>query len=110
MTNGRLFFLALFVTTLAGCAGGPLVESGGFKVHQEWLDKDIAAVRPRAAFDLGCAAEQLQLVVVAVTPDQDSVPSQIGASGCGKRSVYIEVPGGSWVKNSETKSEAAGAQ
>jgi hypothetical protein len=91
---------------VVGCTG-PLVESGGFKVQESALNEAVAKIKPRAAFDLSCGQEQIQLVVLAVARGQmdtaqDTQPKQIGASGCGKKAVYIDVlDNGDWVLNSK---------
>jgi hypothetical protein len=53
----------------------------------EWTE----SIEPRAAFDLGCDAAQLKLLVL----DERS----IGVEGCGRRATYVSTLGGGWEKS-----------
>lgn len=59
------------------------------------LERDL---RKRAAFDLQCPEEQLQLMPLATTgfPTQSTTP--YGVTGCNKRAAYVYTSGG-WVLN-----------
>jgi hypothetical protein len=84
---------------LAGCAA--TVQVGGYSMHQgRWLE-DSRTIRARAAFEMKCPAERLELVPIAVTNGEVyGVAKQIGVSGCDRRTVYVQVRGGDWVLNS----------
>ncbi len=63
---------------------------------------------PRAAFELDCPAEQ---VAVSVLRDSDPEPesrgmagAQVGATGCGKRAVYVFTDSAGWVVDSASES------
>ena len=95
--------LVSFVSLLAiGCAG-PLVESGGFRVHEAYLNAAKEQVRPRASFDLKCAPEKLSLVVVGVGEYSRDFPEQMGVTGCSQQLVYVRAPSGVWILNSSSK-------
>jgi len=85
---------------------GPLMASGGFHVSQEWFRQDMDAIRPKAAFAFNCPGEQIEGVVLAVNPEQLAAPSQIGASGCGHRAIFVAHSSG-WTIASDTTSSAA---
>lgn len=94
----RLPTLIPFVATVA-CAH-PMIESGGFTVGKKITEKSFETVENRAAFELRCPKERLQLVVLNVNPIETSWPSQIGVDGCGVRAVYVPTAGG-WVMNTK---------
>jgi hypothetical protein len=84
------FLRPLSVLVLLGCAQpGPLMASGGFQVSQEWFRQDMDAIRPKAAFAFNCPGDQIEGVVLAVNPEQSAAPSQIGASGCSHRAIFV---------------------
>jgi hypothetical protein len=56
---------------------------------------------PRAAFELGCPADQ---VAVARLGDRS-----VGVSGCGRRAVYVYMPGMGYVNNTGVQSDGARA-
>jgi hypothetical protein len=89
----------LLAPLLAGCAA--TVKVGGYSMHQgRWLD-DSGVIRARAAFEMKCAAEHLELVPIAVSNGEVyGIAQQIGVSGCDRRSVYVKLRGGGWVLNS----------
>jgi len=65
----------------------------------------------RAAFELQCPREQLQVTGLNRTLDQ-AIPeekglrgTQIGVTGCGKRAVYIYSAGAGWVANTAAPDE-----
>ena len=76
--------LAIF-TLLVGLAVGCTFTGTQKHFQQTGLE--------RAAFDLNCPADQLQV--------QDLGGSQIGVEGCGQRAVYVYT-GGAWVNNTMT--------
>jgi hypothetical protein len=86
----------LLAAALVSCTG-PIVESGGFQVSQEYLNADLAQIRPRAVFAFGCPADKIEFVVLGVDAGHDMAglpltarPGQIGASGCGHRGIFVE--------------------
>jgi hypothetical protein len=83
------------------CATVETTQRDGFTVDKDYTERAFDAVRNRAACELSCAREQLQLVVLNTEPSLNaSVPSQIGATGCDHRAVYVRVASGQWVMNS----------
>jgi hypothetical protein len=58
----------------------------------------------RAAFDLGCPKDQLNLQVLHRNDGLGCADSQMGVSGCGKRTVYVCTSGQQWIRNSEIQS------
>ena len=94
--------LMLSVLFLASCGG--TMMSGGIKVDQGLTEDNFGKVKARAAFDFGCQAEKVEAVVIAADGlawSGGQMPSQIGASGCGHKGVYVRTPSG-WVLNSDT--------
>ena len=102
---GKAIRAALLTTSLGlvvGCAG-QLIDSGGFHVSKKWFEDDVRQIKPRAAFEMGCPQEQIELVVLAVANGQSAQPISIGATGCGKKLVYVEIRGPEWVLNSDSR-------
>ena len=64
-------------------------------VCSEWTE----SIEPRAAFDLGCDAAQLKLLVL----DERS----IGVEGCGRRATYVSLLGGGWQKSGDAPAAPA---
>lgn len=63
-----------------------------------WFDEHRAGratLAQRAAFDLGCQAEQLQFTCLGPNSNCNTV----GASGCEKKATYV-FTGSEWVMNS----------
>lgn len=90
-------WLALVLT---GCAS---VQVDGHHMNQESWENDERDIRRRAAFDLTCPPEKLQLVLLATLYPGHSgdVATQVGVTGCEHHLVYVR--GGSpsgWVLNS----------
>ena len=90
-------YLLILSVMAVGC--GPMITSGGFRVSQRWYDDDANQIKPRAAFELHCAAEQIQLVVLSTYADTFE-PDSFGATGCGQQVVYVQAGSGTWVLNS----------
>lgn len=73
-----------------------------------------ATALPRAAFELGCSAEQIQLTPLnsksCLRRDDGAYVcsgGQMGVQGCGKRTTFVFPPlgqGDDWVRNSEVLS------
>ena len=102
-TGLRLVALVVFFGSPLSCAGA-LIDSGGFRVSQKWLDQDLAEVRPLAATLFGCREEQIQFMVLEVSSLQSALPVQIGGSGCGRKSTFAVDRGGRWVPSAVTES------
>lgn len=84
---------------LSACA---TVDSGGFKLAKREADEAFELVRSRAAFDLDCPRDELQLTALAVVEALGSdYAKQIGVEGCGQRAAYVKVDGG-WVLNGDS--------
>lgn len=85
---------------LVGCAAP--VEVGGFHVNKEHMDASFAKVKARAAFDMGCPAEKLQLTILDVMQGgtMGDAVRQIGVTGCEHKGVYVLASNGAWVLNS----------
>jgi hypothetical protein len=68
--------------------------------------KQAGVVRKRAAFDLNCPEDKLQ--VVEVTTDSSGWVKTFGAVGCDQRVSYVRVEGmasTTWVMNNELSSQ-----
>jgi len=59
---------------------------------------NLSELRTRAAFDLECSEEQLSLAKLR-SGDASGRGAQYGVTGCGKRSVYVNVQGAGWVND-----------
>jgi hypothetical protein len=82
--------LFLLLATASGCA----------TVGQYFREKGLS----RAAFDLGCPSDHLQLDYLTDPENQVvSFQSQVGVSGCGKRITYVIGPNGQWIANSAAR-------
>jgi len=80
-----------------------MVDSGGFHVYKDTYEEGFHSVASQAAFATGCAQDQVQVVVLAVTPDDKGLPASMGATACGKKLIYQRVPGaGTWMLNSDS--------
>ena len=83
----RISSLPVLLSTLALVLGG----CASFGQHKS------SAVRTRAAFDLSCPQDKLQ-----VTPLSNEAMDRAtyGVTGCGKKASYVYVPGAGAVLNS----------
>lgn len=65
-------------------------------------------LRPRAAFDLQCAEDNLNMTELGgqcgVVQFAEGEGCSMGVSGCGRRATYVMV-GSTWVKNDNTIEE-----
>jgi hypothetical protein len=98
LVDPRLARLALlpFALLLSSCA---TIQSGGFTVREGFTEDAFEKVKGRATFDLDCPKEKLELVVLGTgLALGGDVPTQIGASGCGHKAVYVMTPSG-WLMN-----------
>jgi hypothetical protein len=81
---------------LAGCAS---TMQNGFDLEAGGWDHDQKDLRARAAFELRCAPETLQLTVLKTNESSKwAAAQQVGVEGCGHRLVYVRDNG--WVLNS----------
>ena len=98
----RALLLLAGTLSIASCASVPTMESGGFTVERPYTEAAFDNVRNRAAFELSCPKEQLQLVVINVAPScEGRIPSTLGVEGCGHRAVYVHVRSDAgWVMSS----------
>ena len=69
------------------CSGCATVLVNGWKLGKDRWDYDSGQVRKRAAFELSCPPEKLELSVLAVYSGTITA-QQIGVSGCEHRLVY----------------------
>jgi hypothetical protein len=103
----RTFVFAAVTLTLACAAACAAPEAvNGFKVNaMEWTEAQ-GKVASRAAFEMKCSRDQLQLTVVQVGDGVDfsggHVPEQVGVTGCGQSAVYVRSPAG-WLANSSSQ-------
>ena len=81
--------LALVCSALALAACAVTAESS-------FHDKGL----PRAVFELGCPAEQLQIGVLVRNDGLGCAGSQIAVQGCGKKALYICDRAQNWVNDS----------
>jgi hypothetical protein len=99
--------VVLTAVALVSCSAyaprGPLVESGGFRVSQQFLEEDLSQIRPRAEFAFGCEAAKIDFVVLAVDRENYAARGeirQIGASGCGHRGIFAAGRRDEWILSS----------
>jgi hypothetical protein len=97
MRRSLVAVVALLILSLAGCA---TTNVGGVLLN-EWLwTKDSEAIRRRAAFEMSCPTEKIELQVLK-TYDGSVRANVVGAAGCAHRLVYVHsYQGDSWVLNS----------
>lgn len=102
----RIISLAV-ATWVGGCSAVfPTVNVEGHSLMQETWERDSKEILSRAAFELHCAQEALQLSILATYDSKSKfdVAKQVGVTGCGHRLVYVasHEAGGqvSWVLNS----------
>mgnify|MGYP003395574704 CR=1 FL=1 len=102
---------ALWVTLACGPLGCATVRVGEYDFNPDQWNKDRAAVTSRAAFDLQCGAEAIEVTpltasdgFVGLMVQRNAFAKQVGVQGCGKRAAYTRV-GGTWIKDSETAPE-----
>ena len=94
-----LSLMALLFSSLCGCATIETMQVGGFTVRKENTEYAFSQVKTQAAFEFGCAQEQIELTVLDV---YEANVMKIGASGCEHKAVYVRVGKTSqWVVNSE---------
>jgi hypothetical protein len=98
----------ILMTALLGTAGcaAVLIESGGFQVDEELTQRGFTKVRNRASFEMSCDKDRIDVVVLAVDTIDKTYATQLGASGCGHKRVYVSSPSG-WVLDSASKQDAS---
>lgn len=87
MKVAAVFFVVL-LPCLAAC-GAPISKY----THKESVVYDEDGLRDRAAFDLGCKAEEVVVTHLAANVG--------GVTGCGKKASYVNDQSGVWVQNSD---------
>ncbi len=91
------------VLLMVGCMSTML--SGGFEVEKDSTEQAFENVRNRASFETGCDKSQIDLVVLATSGQGSVYATQIGATGCGQRSVYSRIDY-VWVLDSTARPQA----
>jgi len=90
----RLLLISLL---LVGCA---TVKVGEHVLDKGDWERMEPFIKTRAAFDLKCSADAIELTILAAAPCTTAACAwQVGAEGCGSRAVYVRSPSG-WVMNS----------
>lgn len=96
MVRSVLAVTALF--TLVGCA---TVDVDGVMLTKSRWTEDSETIRRRAAFEMPCPAESIELrVLKEYTGFGFLGANAVGAAGCGHRLVYVLSVRGAWVLNS----------
>ena len=79
------------------------IQSGEFSLEKEDTESSFSAVRARAEFETGCPKDQIELVVLDSSKNfVPAVATQIGATGCGHKNVYVRSRSG-WVLDSASR-------
>jgi hypothetical protein len=87
MRNRGSVFLAALALVAAAChSAGDTLVINGIKVHERYWYDAVAAVRPRAAFELACGNEQLGFALIR---RGRRVPIEIAVAGCGRSALYV---------------------
>ena len=93
MNHLMLIGLAVSLCSAAGC----------YRSHNPDADK---TVRKLAAFEFSCPEDEISLTNLDDAGGVRKLSTQIGASGCGKKSVYVYlVSTDTWVSNSNITGE-----
>jgi hypothetical protein len=86
---------SLVLILACGCA---TVQVGGFTLGKGRWESDAAVVRKRAAWELRCPVESLELTVLSIYSGTITA-QQVGVRGCGHQLVYVNSVDG-WMLNS----------
>ena len=95
--------LTLVIMLLSGCA---MMEVDGFRVRKNDTLSAFKTVQNRAKFDFSCTESEIKTSVLSIhNAAYGAFVSQIGASGCGHKAVYVLVMNTAngteqWVMNS----------
>ncbi|MBN1774192.1 MAG: hypothetical protein JXB32_23235 [Deltaproteobacteria bacterium] len=82
---------------MAACA---VLSAGCYAQMNTRLQTDL---RRRAAFDLGCPPDGMEMVVLSRIPTNREIVSSYGIYGCGRQATYVlDVNSATWVLNSRT--------
>ncbi len=74
--------------------------------ERPWFDGDGKKhLAPRAGFDLGCPASQLEYAPLGNRYDGYEM---VGVTGCGKKAVYVWLDERGWVLNTANRAADAG--
>lgn len=102
MRFAPVFFSLLM---LAGCASSTpkpkpkIIVVNGIEVYENYWNKTIAELLPRAKFDLNCAPDK---ITFSLFRKNIRTPSEVGAAGCGQRAVYIRAAR-AWILNNHAQ-------
>lgn len=83
----RALLLLPLVASLAACV----------TAESSFREKGLA----RAAFELSCPAEELQVDVLHRNDGLGCAGSQVGVSGCGKKAIYVCDRTQNWLNNTQ---------
>jgi hypothetical protein len=106
--------LALCALSLSSLACGPLgmygekLNMSGGEIYEDYWEKALRQVRPRAEFDMRCPASQLHFEMLR-TSGREAV--EVGVIGCGVQAVYVRASyrgrvSDTWVQNSDSREVA----
>ena len=101
MIKTKILFSLIVIIGLISC--GPhnkKMKSGNFLVYEIYTLESFEEIKNRASFEFDCPKEKINVVILN-TYSNGPTPSQIGASGCNKKAVYIR-SNHAWVMNTET--------
>lgn len=83
----RVVLVLSLVASLLGCV----------TAESSFRDKGLT----RAAFELSCPAEELQVDVLHRNDGLGCAGSQVGVSGCGKKAIYVCDRAQNWINNTQ---------
>lgn len=106
----RRFLASLGALFAFGC-GGNVINVSGTEVYERYWNKAVEEIRPRASFELSCAADMLKFSLLR---RERRTPVEVGVDGCGNRAVYTKPSArtpagtiyGSWRLESSSKQGA----
>ena len=94
----RLLLVLIVAAAVPSCV--TMLKVNDFSVYPSDVERSFAAVRNRASFEFDCPKDQLTLTVLNTSSDSIS---QIGATGCGHKSVYVRMPNtDTWLLNADS--------
>ena len=93
----RLFALTLLPLLMACTVA--TIQKDGYTIHADNWAYEEKALRKKAAFDMECATDALQLTILDVVKlNGVDNPSQVGVSGCDQKFTYV-YSGSGWLAN-----------
>lgn len=95
----NIFRSALLIASLGGCAS--------LTVREHFTRYGL----PRAALELDCPREKIEIVQVDQSLDQPlySGGTLVGVKGCSRRGVYVSLDNGTWLLNSVSTGNQGGS-